>query len=35
VIGVPALRACICNFRTAESDLDELIDALDQARREG
>jgi glutamate/tyrosine decarboxylase-like PLP-dependent enzyme len=30
--GVTALRACITNYRTTEADLDDLVDALRQAR---
>jgi glutamate/tyrosine decarboxylase-like PLP-dependent enzyme len=31
--GVPVLRACITNFRTAPDDLAALVEALEQARR--
>jgi len=33
--GVTALRACITNYRTTETDLDDLVDALGQARERG
>ncbi|MBI4564738.1 MAG: pyridoxal-dependent decarboxylase [Planctomycetes bacterium] len=31
--GQPALRACICNYRTEPGDIEFLVSVLDQARR--